>query len=112
MINELQLYSANGKIDSGILVNFDEISLNNLMKSIKNKNFGEMRKWVAENDVEEGAVYKKLYDVGSKYFKPASLPQLILILAKYQYQSAFAVDPDINLTAAIVEMAIELEFLN
>jgi DNA polymerase III delta prime subunit len=111
IINELQKYSANGKIDSGILIDFDEISVKKLITAIKDKNFNEMRKWVSESDVDQNEVYRKLYDVGSKYLKTNSLPHLVMILAKYQYQAAFAVDPEINLTAALVECAIELTFI-
>jgi len=109
-INELQKYSVNGSIDTGILTDFDEISLNQLIDAIRNKNFNEMREWVSESDVDEHEVYRKLYDVASKYMKSESVPLLVMVLAKYQYQSAFAVDSEINLTAALVEIAIECEF--
>ena len=109
-INELQKYSVNGSIDTGILTDFDEISLNQLMDAIRNKNFNEMREWVSESDVDEHEVYRKLYDVASKYMKSESVPLLVMVLAKYQYQSAFAVDSEINLTAALVEIAFSCEF--
>lgn len=110
IINEIQKYSVNGKIDSGILTDFDEISINKLIQAIKDKNFNAMRDWVSNSDVDETEVYRKLYDTSNKFLKPASIAQLVLILAKYQYQSAFSVDSEINLMAALVEMAIELEW--
>lgn len=110
IINEIQKYSVNGKIDSGILTDFDEISINKLIQAIKEKNFNAMRDWVSNSDVDETEVYRKLYDTSNKFLKPASIAQLVLILAKYQYQSAFSVDSEINLMAALVEMAIELEW--
>jgi len=110
-INELQKYSSNGKIDTGILTNFDEVSIKQLIAAIKAKNIKEMRTWVTTSDIDENEVYRKLYDVSSTYMPPQSIPALILILAKYQYQSAFAVDKEINLSAALVEIAIECEFL-
>jgi replication factor C small subunit len=110
-INELQKYSSNGKIDTGILTNFDEVSIKQLIAAIKAKNIKEIRTWVTTSDIDENEVYRKLYDVSSTYMPPQSIPALILILAKYQYQSAFAVDKEINLSAALVEIAIECEFL-
>jgi len=110
IINELQKYSVNGRIDTGILTDFDEISINKLIQAVKDKNFNSMRDWVSNSDVDETEVYRKLYDSANKYLKPTSIAQLVLILAKYQYQSAFSVDSEINLMAALVEMAIELEW--
>ena len=110
-INELQKYSSNGKIDTGILTNFDEISIKQLVEAIKAKNIKELRAWVSNSDVDEHEVYRKLYDISSTYMPSQSIPHLILILSKYQYQSAFAVDKELNLAAALVEIAIECEFL-
>jgi len=110
IINELQKYAINGRIDSGILTDFDEISISKLIEAVKQKNFNSMRDWVTNNDYDETDVYRKLYDNANKFLKPASIAQLVLIIAKYQYQAAFSVDSEINLMAALVEMAIELEW--
>jgi len=110
IIGELQRYSTNGVIDTGILVDFDEISLKAVLEAIKSKDFNTMRKWVAESDVDQHEVYAKLFEVAEQHLAPASVAQLVVLLAEYQYKAAFAVNPDINLTAALVEMAVELEF--
>lgn len=110
MINELQKYSVNGKIDSGVLTDFDEVSLKQLLGFIKENNFNQMRDWVAHTDVDQQEIYHKLYEVSSKYFTPASAAQLILILADYQDKATRAVNPDINLMACLVEMAVNLDF--
>jgi hypothetical protein len=39
------------------------------------------------------------------------MPQLVLHLAKYQYQNAFAADPEINLMACLTEIMADCEFL-
>ena len=63
VINELQRYSVSGVIDSGILVQLSDTSLNDLMLFLKEKNFKQMRKWVADNmDSEPAAIFRKLYD--------------------------------------------------
>jgi len=111
-LNELQRYSINGKIDSGILTNFQEKSFNQLISFMKDKNFSEIRKWITENsDVESGEIYKELYNTCSKYIQPGSIPILIILLAKYQYQDSFAIDKSINTLACLLEIMAEVKFL-
>jgi hypothetical protein len=45
------------------------------------------------------------------YVSKNSVPGLVLILAKYQYQAAFVADHEINLMACLTEMMIEMEYL-
>jgi len=112
VLNELQRYSATGSIDSGILTNVLEISIKELVILLKNKQFTDIRKWVAENiDNDQNLVFRKLYDTCSEYLTKQSVPQLVLLLAKYQYQAAFAVDSEINLMACLTEMMIDCEFV-
>lgn len=112
IINELQRYSATGKIDSGLLANITESSYKDLVRFLKGKDFTNTRKWVAENiDTDATAIFRTLYDTASMYVSKNSVPGLVLILAKYQYQSAFVSDHEINLMACLTEMMIEMEYL-
>ena len=112
VLNELQRYSVNGKIDSGIFVNLADENLKTLVGYIKAKNFGEMRKWVGENsDTDSTQLFRKFYDQAYNYLKPSSIPELVVLLAKYQYQAAFAADHEINTTAFLTEVMVSLEFL-
>lgn len=112
VINELQKYSATGAIDTGILVNHQEVSIKVLVGLMKNKDFTGIRKWAAENlDNDQNIIFRKIYDVCSEYITKNTIPQLVLILGKYQYQAAFVADPEINLTACFVEIMIECEFV-
>jgi len=105
VLNELQRYSVSGKIDSGILVNMTEDSFKELIKNMKEKNFTEVRKWVAKNgDSETINIFRQLYDTASVNMEPASIPQLVLILADYQYKAAFVADHELNLMAALTEV--------
>jgi len=105
VLNELQRYSVSGKIDSGILVNMTEDSFKGLLKNMKDKNFTEVRKWVAKNgDSETINIFRQLYDTASVNLEPASIPQLVLILADYQYKAAFVADHELNLMAALTEV--------
>jgi len=110
VLNELQRYSATGKIDSGILSNIQETSLKELLVLIKDKNFTAVRKWVAETSENTDDVFRKLYDICAEYFTTAYIPALVLTIAKYQYQAAFAADHEVNLAACLAEIMIECEF--
>jgi DNA polymerase III delta prime subunit len=111
VLNELQRYSATGKIDSGIFVSKDT-NINDLVELLKNKKFPEMRKWVAQNsDIDTAALYRKLYDVSANVCKPQSVPQLIVTLADYQYKSAFVADQEINNVACFTELMMDVEWL-
>ncbi len=110
-LNELQRYSATGSIDSGILSNFSEVSLNQLIMLMKERNFTEVRQWVSENtDQDTSRLFRALYDNAVKYIKPSSIPQLVLILAEYQYKNAFVTDHEINLAACMAEIMVQVEF--
>jgi replication factor C small subunit len=112
VLNELQRYSVNGKIDSGIFVNLQDENLKTLIGYIKAKNFSEMRKWVGENsDTDSAQLFRKFYDQAYNYIKPASIPELVVLIAKYQYQAAFVADPEINTAAFLTEIMVSLEFL-
>lgn len=111
VLNELQRYSVNGTIDSGIFVNLQNENLKVLIGYIKAKNFAEMRKWVGENsDTDSAQLFRAFYDQAYNYIKPASIPELVLLIAKYQYQAAFVADPEINLAAFLTEIMISVEF--
>jgi len=110
ILNELQRYSAAGIIDKGILTTVVEIQLNELIKTIKDKDFGSMRKWVTQNlDNDPSKIFRKIYDGLYEHLKPNSIPNAVMILAKYQYQAAFVADQEINLVACLTEFMVELE---
>lgn len=111
VINELQRYSQFGKIDTGILSQIGDVSITELVKNIKEKDFGEIRKWVASHDVDSNTLYRKLYDALYDVMKPQSIPQAVLILADYQYKSAFVADQEINTVACLTEIMVECEFV-
>ena len=111
VLNELQRYSVAGIIDVGILSQIGEIQVKELVTSMKEKNFTEARKWVVSNlDNSQTELFRKIYDGLYEYVQSSSIPQAILILADYQYKSAFVADQEINLTACIVELMMECEF--
>ena len=111
MLNEIQRYSVAGSIDVGILSQIGEIDIKELVVAMKGRDFVSCRKWVVENiDNSQTELFRKIYDGLSDNMKSSSVPQAILILAEYQYKSAFVADQEINLTACIVELMMECEF--
>jgi len=111
VLNEIQRYSTGGKIDSGILAVFSDISVNDLIKHLKEKNFTEVRKWVVSNlDNDASSLLRRVYDASFNHLSPQSIPAAVLVIAKYQYQCAFVADQEINLLAALTEIMVECEF--
>ena len=111
VLNELQRYSMSGVIDSGILINIQEVSLHNLMDAMKDKNFKQMRQWVTDNiDVEPAALFRKIYDNMYEFIDPQSIPQLVLILADYQYKNSFVADHELNMVACCTEIMAGVKF--
>jgi len=112
VLNELQRYAATGKIDAGILVNFSDVNMKDLMASMKAKEFSKVRKWVAQNvDGDSTQVFRSIYDNASEFVKPNSVPQVVVTLADYQYKAAFAADAEINMMAMLTEMMIDCEWI-
>ena len=111
VLNECQRYSTGGKIDAGILASFSDISVNELVKNLKEKNFPEVRKWVVSNlDNDAPVLLRRVYDACYDCLSPQSIPAAVLVIAKYQYQCAFCADQEINLLAALTELMCECEF--
>lgn len=111
ILNELQKYGSCGKIDTGILQNVQDVSIKTLTSALKEKNFTEVRKWVAQNsDVDSSEIFRTIYDAASEFLTSSSVPQLVLILADYQYKAAFVADPEINMTACLTEIMVNCEF--
>ncbi len=111
VLNELQRYSQFGKIDTGILAQIGNIQLQEIVKHIKAKDFGAIRKWVATSDLDANSVFRQIYDSLYDFMKPHSIPQAVLIIADYQYKNAFVADTEINLVACLTELMANCEYI-
>ena len=110
-LNELQRYSATGQIDSGILVNISDSSIQELVSFVKNKEFTNTRKWIVHNlDNDPSRIYRRIYDSLYDNVAPSSIPHYVLILADYSYKSAFVADQEINLLACLTEIMQQVKF--
>jgi DNA polymerase III delta prime subunit len=111
VLNELQRYSAMGKIDSGILTSFQNVSMQELFAAMKAKKFDDVRKWVHDNsEQDQNAIFRSVYEAADTYVAKKTIPLLVLKIADYQYKAAFVVDQEINLLAFFVELMMELEW--
>jgi len=112
VLNELQRYSATGRIDAGILVSTSGESIDDLISRMRERNFTDVRKWVAENShVESAVLYRQLYDVlPSKLKSTQNVADAIVILAEYQYKEAFVANSEINRVAALATLMAEMEW--
>ena len=111
VLNECQRYSVGGRIDSGILAAFSDVAVNDLLQNLKEKNFPEVRKWVVSNlDNDVTVLMRRIYDALYNALENNSIPAAVLVLAKYQYQSAFVADQEINMLACLTELMVECNF--
>lgn len=109
-LNQLQHYAKGGSIDVGLLSQISDVSIAEVVEFLKMKNFTGMRKWVGQNLEDTSRVYRRIYDEASRFLQPDSVPDAIMILSKYQYQAAFAADPEVQLAACLTELMITCRF--
>lgn len=111
VLTELQSYSATGNIDEGIFINLKQESVDELFKLLKEKNFTEMRKWVAKNsDQDMNEMFRRIYDAATDHVEFRSLPGFVVTTADYMYKSHFVADQEINMVAFLTEAMIESEY--
>ena len=111
VLNELQRYSVNGKIDTGIVNNLKDKNYDDLFNHLKTKDFKKMRSWVVNNiDTDASAIFRAIYDRMVDKVAPQSIPQLVLLLADYQYKNAFVADHELNVVACLTEVMSDVQF--
>ena len=108
MLFRSQRHSIGGSLDAGVLVSNGIGAYEDLYKYLKDKDFKKMRQWVANNaDTDPQGLYRKIYD--SLMDKVSNPAHLVLLVADYQYKSAFVADQEINLTACLVDVMANLD---
>lgn len=111
VLNELQRYAVRGEIDSGLLAQVGDVNLKELVGFLKEKDFTAMRKWVATNsDADQNKIFRQIYDAMYDIMQPQSIPQTVIVLADYQYKSAFVADQEINMVACLTTIMMECSF--
>ncbi len=111
VLNQLQKYGNTGSINTGILTEVSDVNLQELLSALKNKEFGTVRKWVVANlDNDFNMIIHRIYEALYNVLVENTIPAAVLIIAKYQYQAAFAADQEINLLACLIEIMMECQF--
>ena len=112
VLNELQRYSVAGKIDSGILSEISNSNIKELMTFLKNKEYSNVQKWIVSNmDKDSNSIMRQFYEESKRFLELPSIPEMVMILAKYMYQSSFCADQEINLLACFTEIMMSCEFI-
>lgn len=109
-LNEAQRRAVTGAISADVSSN-NNSNVTDLIQHLKSKDFKKMRQWVTNNmDVDTSAIFRKLYDTAFEYIEGKSIPQLVLILADYQYKDAFVADKELNTVACLTEIMAQVDF--
>ena len=112
LLNEVQRYSISGKIDSGILSEISNSNIKELMTFLKNKEYSNVQKWIVSNmDKDSNSIMRQFYEESKRFLELPSIPEMVMILAKYMYQSSFCADQEINLLACFTEIMMSCEFI-
>ena len=112
VLNEGQRVSLTGDSFNNVTtLNGSGGAIDQLVSSLKDKNFKAMRRWVVDNlDLDTTAIFRGVYDSMTDYVESNSIPQLVLILADYQYKDAFVADHEINIVACMTEIMANVNF--
>ena len=111
LINECQRYAATGSITSAILVDVADVNLDTLLGSLKKKEFTTVKNWVVQHmDNDPTMVMRKIYDSLYGVLKPSSIPEAVLIIAKYMNSIPIVPDQEVNLLACLTEIMMSCEF--
>ena len=110
VLNEAQRHSTSGSLVVSGSLDTNK-SFSDLAKYLKDKDFKNMRHWVVNSmDIDATAIFRGIYDSMNDYVVPQSIPQLVLILADYQYKNAFVADHELNVVACMTEIMANVEF--
>ena len=111
LINECQRYSANGAIDAAILVDVADVNLDSLLSALVKKDFKTVKGWVVQHmDNDPSMIMRKVYDSLYDVLKPSSIPEAVLIIAKYMRDITIVPDQEINMLACLTEIMMSCEF--
>ena len=111
VLNEAQRFSTSGTLVNGNGTNSGPDNYRILVSYLKDKDFKNMRHWVVNSmDIDATAIFRGIYDSMNEYVVPQSIPQLVLILADYQYKNAFVADHELNVVACMTEIMANVEF--
>lgn len=107
VLNKLQSYGRiHQTIDTGILSNVTSLeSIEQLVPMMRKRNYTDIRKWVSISaDQSDGQFFSDMVATFERFVDKGSIPDLVMIGSKYQYQAAFVVDQQLNICAGLAEV--------
>jgi DNA polymerase III delta prime subunit len=111
ILNTLQQYGRSGKIDVGILMSLEQVSIESLVDAIKSKKFKAITQFAVDNSSNDtSVVYEKLYKIMVGQLTPACIPDVISILEQYQRYDSVVPSKELHLAALGVELMMTGEF--
>ena len=111
ILNELQRYSVNGEIDTGMLAHLNDASVEPLIKAMRELDIGAARQWIETNsDIDSASLYRNMYNALYDQIKPETIPDTIITMCKYQNYDSTAADRCLNTYGLICELIQIVEF--
>jgi len=103
MVGALQKFSRNGVFNATEGELDDLNTFDKVMEVTNPSTYTDMITEINKLNAPDN-MYSFLYNNASKYFKPESYPNVVLIIAKYQHMSNTVRDKNLNLAAACTEL--------
>ena len=111
LLNETQRHAAKGSIQSDILTDISDVKTEELVRAMKARDYKTVKHWVNQHmDHDPYQVMRRLYDTMYKHATGKSIPNIVIIIAKYQYQIQFVADQEINTLACLTEIMLGVEW--
>jgi len=102
-INRLQLcYKMHGEINKEIFNVTDDSMFKNLVQEMKDKKFNSVRKIIA--DLDPDSFYITFYEQIDELLEPSCMPNIIMTLGRYAYESSLSVAKEVTLAACVTEV--------
>jgi hypothetical protein len=78
---------------------------------MKAKEFTNVRKWIVNNlDNDPSRIFRTIYNSLYDNLDHSTIPHAVVIIADYQYKSAFVADQEINMLACMTELMSQVKF--
>lgn len=105
ILNQTQNLSRQGILTEDHVKNFVNVNMKEYIDLIKKKKFKDVRQYISNLSIKNPQnFYSELFNEIDQHFSDQTMAQIILILAKYSYESSFCIDGELNLTAASLEI--------
>jgi DNA polymerase III delta prime subunit len=108
-LNELQKFTKmHGEVSIEIFNNLDGAMFSNLVDEMKAKKFNNIRKIIADMNPED--FYQTFYDQIDELIEPTCMPNVIMVLGQYAYESSLSISKEITLAACVTNLLREIKW--